>query len=150
MADITSLASTVRHIDTQPGTPTKDFFNWLKKVSDFGAAWTGYTPTVTAGSGTLASYMASARYKEIGRTVLIQIDVTITGIGSAGGAIIVTLPRAAVSGQTYMINGREVAVTGNALVGQISGSTLTILTYNNAATAVAGWHLVLGGTYEEA
>jgi hypothetical protein len=149
MVDVVNLDSTVRHINTDPGTPTKDFFNWLKKVSDFGAPWTAYKPTVSAQSGTITSYTSSARYKEIGKTVLLQIQINITNAGTAGGYIAASLPKAAVPGQIYMISGRETAVTGNALIGQVAGATVGILTYNNASPAVTGWQLNLGGSYEE-
>jgi hypothetical protein len=149
MVDVVNLDSSVRHIDTDPGTPTKDFFNWLKKISDFGAPWTAYKPTVSASSGTITAYTSSARYKEIGKTVLVSMTVNITNAGTAGGYIAVSLPKAAVPGQIYMIAGREVAATGNALVGQVQGANVIILTYNNGSPAVTGWQLNLGGSYEE-
>jgi hypothetical protein len=147
MVDVVNLDSTVRHIDTQPGTPTKDFFNWLKKISDFGAAWIAFTPTVTAGSGAIAAYTATCRYREIGRTVMIQVQITITNAGTAGGSINVTLPRAALG--TQMISGRDVT-SGSAMTGTIGGSNMAVVRYDSAFPGVTGSQLVLGGSYEEA
>ena len=148
MVDIVNLDSTVRHINTAPGTPTKDFFNWLKKISDFGAAWVSYTPTVTAQTGAIAAATASMRFREIGRTVMIQVQVTITNAGTATGVLFVTLPKAALG--TQMIMGRENAINGGALSGVINGSTLSVLYYNNTSPIATGAQLNLGGSYEEA
>jgi hypothetical protein len=60
------------------------------------AAWTTYTPTITSGSGTPTTTSASGRYKQIGKTVIVEIIATLTTIGTAAGSVIATLPVASV------------------------------------------------------
>jgi hypothetical protein len=55
-------------------------------------AWSTYTPTVTAGSGTPTTVTATGRYKQIGKTVIVEMDITITAIGTAAGSLLATLP----------------------------------------------------------
>lgn len=61
-------------------------------TGDTGSAWTSYTPTVTATTGTFTSVSATGAYKTIGRTMFIRFTVTITTIGTAAGRMLVTLP----------------------------------------------------------
>jgi hypothetical protein len=55
-------------------------------------AWTTYTPTVTSQTGTITAYTATGRYKQIGKTIVLETDVVITTVGTAAGQMIVTLP----------------------------------------------------------
>lgn len=56
------------------------------------AAWTAYTPTVTAGSGTPTLVAAAGLYKRIGKTVFFTITVTVTTKGTAASSMKATLP----------------------------------------------------------
>ncbi|BAF86854.1 hypothetical protein AZC_0856 [Azorhizobium caulinodans ORS 571] len=51
-----------------------------------------YTPTVTASSGTITAYTASAKYKIVNRQIEIYYDILLTTAGSATGDMVVTLP----------------------------------------------------------
>ena len=150
MADIPDLDSTVAIVFTSTGKPTKDFYNWLKQVSSFASAWTTYTPTVSANSGTVTSYTSTGTFKQMGKTVFVQIQVTITNAGTAGGNINASLPVAAPTTPTQIITGRESALTGNTLNGVISGSNVAIVYYNNTFPGATGAVLNIGGTYQAA
>ena len=61
-------------------------------TGDTGTAWSTYTPTIGAQSGAFTSVSAAGRSKTIGKTVFVQITVTVTTVGSAAGYITATLP----------------------------------------------------------
>lgn len=63
------------------------------------AAWIDYTPTLTQGA-TVTKTVGSARYTQVGRTVTVEVDLTVTGSGTASNGITVGLPVAALSGGT--------------------------------------------------
>jgi hypothetical protein len=56
------------------------------------AAWTSYTPTVTATSGTFTTVSASGKYIRVGKLCVTQFRVTITNNGTAAGQVLVTAP----------------------------------------------------------
>jgi hypothetical protein len=62
-------------------------------------AWTAYTPTITAGSGTFTSVSATGAFKQIGKTVYFRVSITITTNNTAAGRVEATLPVAANSAQ---------------------------------------------------
>lgn len=59
-------------------------------------AWQSYTPTVTQ-SGTVTKTVTRSVYTKIGRTVFFQCKLAITGSGTSGNNITVSLPVTAVS-----------------------------------------------------
>jgi hypothetical protein len=112
-------------------------------------AWTTYTPTITAGSGTITTKSATGRYKQIGKTVFVQLSITITTNGSGATYVNATTP---VTGAAfnYIIAGREVNVTGSILQGIVQPGNILIFTYNNLYPAADGYNLILSGIYEAA
>lgn len=113
-------------------------------------AYTPFTSTVTASSGTFTTVAGIVRHKKKGRTVDVNITVTITTVGTASGSVNATLPF--VSGSAaQIICGRETAA-GAALTGLISAgtSTILILNYDASTAAASGRTLVLSGSYESA
>ena len=120
-------------------------------VSGVAAAWTPYTPTVTAGSGTFTTVSATGRYLRIGKLMNIQIAVTITTNGTAAGAVQATLPATAGAG-VYVLAGRETVVAGKMLQGNIApgGTTVNIFNYDNSYSGSNGAILIVSGSYETA
>lgn len=55
-------------------------------------AWTTYTPTITASSGTFTLVSGSGRYKLMGKILHISVAVTVTTVGTATGNIVIPLP----------------------------------------------------------
>lgn len=114
-------------------------------------AYTPYTPTVTAGSGTFTTVVTSGRYKKRGRTVFLQMTIVITTVGTAAGAVFATLPVIAGNG-SYVLAGIEAGATGVALTGFIpaAGSTISILEYDGTTIAASNRTLLISGSYESA
>jgi hypothetical protein len=65
---------------------------WAALPSSGFPAWTSYTPTVTAQSGSITTYSASGWYSQSGKTVVAQARVVISNAGTGSGTMIVTLP----------------------------------------------------------
>ena len=114
------------------------------------AQWTTWSPTLTASSGTITAYtINSAKYLQRGKEIQIRLDATITTNGTAASALLSTLP---VSGITNggILAGREDVVSGKMLQGKVSGSTLTIVNYDNTYPGADTARMVLSGVYESA
>jgi hypothetical protein len=102
-----------------------------------------WTPTVTASSGAITTYTASGVYTKVGRVVHASAQITLTNIGTASGALIVTLPFSA-STFPNIGAGREDQNTGTMLQARIGSATpgsALVLTYNNL-TAIANGNVV--------
>jgi hypothetical protein len=110
------------------------------------AAWTPYTPTVTIPSG---AGTATGRYKQIGKTVFINIDVTIT---TGGASCVVSLPTGITTASSIAyISGGEVVVSGATFGGRIAGTTLILVCANPLTAAVTtGNRIILSGSFEAA
>jgi len=67
---------------------------WATPSSGF-PAWTSFTPTVSAASGTITSYTVSARYSLSGKVCVATYQIDLTNVGTASGTMIVTAPFAA-------------------------------------------------------
>jgi hypothetical protein len=91
------------------------------------AAWTTYTPTVSAVSGSYTTVSATGRYTRIGKLCAVQARVSITTNGTAAVATIITAPfTSASSSQTYNGSGRENLSTGLMLNCRIGTSDTNI------------------------
>jgi len=60
-------------------------------VSNLNTAWISYTPTITQ-TNTPTKTTNYAKYLQIGRTVFVNVHVTFTSAGTAGGRIRCSLP----------------------------------------------------------
>jgi hypothetical protein len=114
--------------------------------------WQTYTPTVTAGSGTITTASATGRYLKRGRRVDVQIRVTITTNGTGATSVNATLPfsSANVTGIGRTLAGREETSTGHMLQGFISpnSTVVQIRSYDNTYPGATGRTLHVNGTYE--
>jgi hypothetical protein len=116
-------------------------------TGDSGTAWTAYTPVVTATSGTITTLGAvSGRYKTLGKTVFVQMDITITTNGTGTGAVVATLPVTSVF--FYIVCGREAALLGKMLQGIINANTVSIFNADNTYPGSNGARLIMSGLYE--
>lgn len=109
---------------------------------DISTAWTAYTPTVTAGSGSFTTVSATGRYKQIGKTVFASISVSITDLGTAGFSVNATLPVTAIS-RGFVAGGRENAVAAVILTGYIDGTQTKVAIQKYDGTFVGGNGYVL-------
>jgi hypothetical protein len=118
-------------------------------IAAIAPAWTAYTPTISALTGTLAAFSASGKYLTIGKQTSIQIEILITTNGTAGVFLLASLPNTATG--LAILAGRETAIVGKALtgtVGNMSNTTVLIINYDNTYPGGDGHSLVLSGVYE--
>lgn len=118
--------------------------------ADVTGAWSTWSPTITATSGTITtSSTVSARYKQIGKTVTFQAQISITTNGTGSGSVRVTLPVTARSTTNFSFSGVR---TGTITLNGITASTTAVdwTDYNAAYPGADGRSLYIHGTYEAA
>lgn len=95
------------------------------------SAWTTYTPTVSAQSGTITTASATGRYQRLsGNAVIVEIDITITTAGTGALSLLATLPVNAAA-FNYTGSSYEYALTGK------NGASLIIPAAFGAGTVSA-------------
>lgn len=119
----------------------------------FGAqVWAAFTPTITAGSGTLTTASAQGYYYVDGKTLFFKVRGSITTNGTGADSIIFgALPNTAKGGQNGAISvGRESGLTGQSLTGTINsgGSTIIVRKYDNSYPGGTGAVIEMTGFYE--
>ena len=150
--DVT-LAATSSTTLTGGRTLTIDMANAAQTLS-FGA-WTPYTPTITAQSGTFTTTSAAGRYKTVGKTVFFMLEITITAVGTASGVVNASLPLASVastaSGYGWIVTGQR-ANDNFMMAGSIvpNSTVCGVILYTGASAIGAGNILVVSGCYESA
>lgn len=127
--------------------PTTAF---ITGVVEFGQSWTAYTPTVTAGTGSLTAYTATGKFKRIGKTIHVEVAIAITTNGTSASWINFTLPQGTVINGQSVGAGRASSLTGKMLQGYFmsAGNIVRIYNYDGTYPASTGETLVLSGTYE--
>ena len=93
-------------------------------MNSIGAAWVDYTPTLTQ-SGAVTKTITTARYCQIQKTIIVNLNLAVTGSGGGASAVAIGLPFA--------------SNNANAVIGSgffYDSSTNTI--YNVSAAADAG------------
>jgi hypothetical protein len=127
--------------------------------------WTSFTPVMKQGATTLTATIAYARYKQIGKTVFLQVNATITNTGSTNGLISIDFP----SGLTPVNNTNEpvwgtmyirdtgsayymgvVTTNGSAFIGRAYGSQDSMGVNTPTFTLVNNDTLSIQVTYEVA
>lgn len=111
-------------------------------------AWTTYTPTITAGSGSFTTVSATGRWRRIGKTVVVQADITITTAGTAASTLFASLPLTAAA---FNYAGSAIEVTaGKSGAARIapSGTTMGALDATAATFIANGKEVVMTTTYE--
>jgi hypothetical protein len=110
-------------------------------------AWTTYTPTVTATTGSFTTVSATGRWIRVGKLAVVQFSVTITTNGTAAGQVVVTAPFGALASSTYMGVVRESNATGNmgfAAISSGGGTSFYCANYDN--TYMGGTGRLISGT----
>lgn len=102
-------------------------------------AWTSYTPTVSASTGTITtSSVGAAKYQQIGKLVVVRLDITITTNGTGAGYVIVTLPVTGASNNDGAFTGRARSVSGKGLTSSITTTSVYIFNYDGTYPASSG------------
>jgi hypothetical protein len=112
-------------------------------------AWTSYTPTIAPQTGAFTSASATGSYRQVGKTVYVYANITITTNGTGSGFITFTLPVSSPTASTVGC-GREINSTGVALsvTFTASASTASIVKYDNTYPGADGYVLTVSGIYE--
>jgi hypothetical protein len=110
-------------------------------------AWTAFTATPTCGTATIATN--SAKRKTLGKTTFIQVDFTISALGTCTNASPFTFTLPNTSNSTGGISGRETSVT-TAMWGCTIINTATQMTCGlaNAANPANTYRFIASGVYE--
>lgn len=105
-----------------------------------------WTPTITAGSGTITSYtLTAANYTKIGRAVHINVIFTITNAGTGASSLVIPMPftnGAAIANGT----GRENSLTGSQLQIQLNATTASADLFNYNNTTAIGTNATIRAT----
>lgn len=113
-------------------------------------AWTTWNPTITSSTNTITTKSATGEYCVVGKSVFVQLTITITTNGTGAGAVQSTLPVNADAGQ-YVLAGRENAVGGkglHAIIDAVNG--MKIYNYDNSYPGGDGYTLFISGVYQSA
>lgn len=113
-------------------------------------AWTAYTPTVTAGSGTYTSASATGRYMVALGICYFRADITVNTIGT-GVQPVFTLPLPALASSAGMLAlAREGALNGKTGAARITSGLLTmqctdyangdLVTANGSVVTITGFY----------
>ena len=105
--------------------------------------WTTYTPAPTCGTATIT--VNNARAQTVGKTTTVQIDMTITALGTCTNGLTFTLPNTANTGGG--LSGRSPA-TGRGFTCSISGTTATAVCINSDSSNFATGQIIASGVYE--
>ena len=123
-------------------------------IDGIDTAWGTYAPTLTPGSGAFTTTSTGGRYKQVGKTVSVTIEVVITDKGTAAGSLTVSLPTAAVNAsRKYILSGMETALNGKAITGRIdAGTSGAAMNYadNSTSVIIDSTLYTLTGIYEAA
>ena len=114
------------------------------------AAWSTYTPTITSQGGTPTTVTATGRYKVIGKTAIVEINVTVTNAGTATGNMNATLPLTAAS-YNYSGSSFEYSATAKSGGAAINTGDLTRVFCRDAAAGsywVTGYGVAISMIYE--
>ncbi len=118
-----------------------------------GAAWTSDAATPTSEGGSFTTVAGARRYKKLGRTVVIQIQVHITLKGTATGVVTVPLPYtpAGSTSDKWILSGR-IETTGDVAMGVISGGIASVVIHGQTYASVIddAQYVYLTGVYETA
>lgn len=113
-------------------------------------AWTAYTPSITAASGTYTSVTTTGKYVVIMGICHVQIQITVTTKGT-GVTPIVGLPVPALSGSAgYLMLAREGAINGKTGSCTIAAglTTVNVNAYDNTDLVTADGSIIrISGSY---
>lgn len=110
-----------------------------------------YTATAGASGGALGTYTGVGRFVELGKLVFVDVTITVSNVGTATGALSVSLPFPA-DGNTHNLGGRSDASAGSPLTAIIGAGLTYALVRNkdNGFPATNGEIIRIEGWYVRA
>ncbi|PAY05445.1 hypothetical protein CK489_29110 [Bradyrhizobium sp. UFLA03-84] len=113
-------------------------------TGDTGTGWTTFTPSPSCGTATFT--VASARSKTIGKTTFIELNMTITALGTCTNSITIALPNTAAS--SAVISGANLRTGGFAYFNFGTGGTSATCILSAGAAYTVNDNVVYSGVYE--
>jgi hypothetical protein len=146
LSDVANAATARTNLGAAPiASPT-----FTGEITYPGSAWTSFATVVTAGAGSFTSASATMTYKQIGKVLHVRGIITITTVGTANFPVL-SLPVSCLGG---FVTGRETAVNGWAVTGNLSTGTTVLFTKYDGGTGAGafqnGQSIQYGGTFEVA
>lgn len=146
-----SFSKKVRDLFNNYNLLFKSIFEAIKnyEITDpsYLSAWTAYTPTVTAQTGSFTTVNATGKYIEIGKIVHFNYEITLTNIGTATGYVRITLPKTPKDSYFPCLSVISYPYLGAAYV---SRGYIYMWKYDqNTAILGNGIKLYVSGTYEQ-
>lgn len=127
------------------------FFDVVQSGGPSGA-WTAYTPTVTAGTGTLTTVSATGFYYATGKLCIVRAHINLSNNGTGSGVLNCTMPFTAINDKNQVGNFREQVVTGKQGTVNLTLNTATagLRYYDNTYPGANSTEFALSITYEVA
>ena len=102
-----------------------------------GGVWTPFTCTLSSSSGSITTQASNSYYLQIGKLVIVNINIVITTIGTASGTYTCNIPFAPKT--PMFLTGREYGTLGIMISLQASGgsTTATLIRYDNGNPTLA-------------
>lgn len=99
-------------------------------------AWTGYTPTLTQ-TGAVTKTVTYAAYSRVGRMIMANAKLTVTGTGTAGSGILIGLPVTAAQADGAIGSAYLFDTSANVVVKAVAdlASTTTFALYDSNTTS---------------
>lgn len=124
-------------------------------ATDLTSAWTAFTPTVTTAGGNFTTLgTVKGAYKQIGKTIFFEVDVSVTTVGAtASGQVYIGLPPSLIPNRNACVTGREFLTNGKLLNIAILAADQTfmrLLNYDGTVAFTNGnpYQFVVSGVYE--
>lgn len=99
-------------------------------TGDTGTAWTAYTPTIHCASGTPTSAVPVGRYKLLGKTLFLSLDLTWTTAGTCTAPVALSLPAGLSAMSKTVIHGEDYNSGATYTWVTVSATELTLLRYD--------------------
>ena len=151
------IAATAADTPARLAVGANDTILMADSTAGTGMKWAGtytdYTPIVTAGAGTFTTVSATSRYLVIGKMCHWWGKVTITTVGTASGAIIVTTPvsKTTSAGTIFIGSAEEITAIGFGAFLLLNSTTAANILKPDYTSAIgAGNVLSFNITYEVA
>ena len=115
----------------------------LTELAPFMAAWTSWTPTIAQGVTTnIAKTVAYAKYVLVGKLAIANVRLDVTGTGTAGSSLTISLPSAITSASTSpRLGGAHIfdSSTTTRYTGQAEWATTTTLCFVGDWSSNSSW-----------
>ena len=141
------IGSTGQVLTVASGLPA-----WATSGAGPTGAWTAYTPTVTAGTGSLTTVSATGYYYATGKLCIVRAHINLTNNGTGSGVLNCTMPFTAINDKNQVGNFREQVVTGKQGTVNLTLNTATagLRYYDNTYPGANATEFALSITYEVA